>query len=148
MKLLTILLTTCAIFFLTGCASPIKDSSSALEPGVEMELYKYVTIYDSESASFIEQALQNLFRKVGFSIIGEKEAVNHKPGTVLGVRYTEGIRGQVCKLTVLLEDFTTDLTVLTVQGRGRSFDLISGPRADCEEAWNQLEEKLKSVLSR
>ena len=132
---------------LVGCATPKSSSRFVLEPDVNIKQYKYVAIYDAESVSFLEQSLAQLFRDVGFKVVGEKEAGKFPENTVLGVRYTS----RSSSLRVLFEDFTTDRTVLTIEGWAIKPAHIMSEYwsvGDEEEAWNQVAEQLRSILSK
>jgi hypothetical protein len=135
-----------ALLCSVGC-SAVNDSHAAIEPDISLDQYNAVAIYDAESASFIEQNLAGLFRSIGFKVVGEKEAPSMPSGTVLGVRYTEATSIDLCSLTVLMEDFDTDRTVVTIRGRGQDFNLLLGIyTADCDMAWKQVQEKLRAVM--
>ena len=53
-----------------GCASQMRGTSMT-ERGFDIEDYKYITIYDSASASFIELSLSRYFQDADYEIIGE-----------------------------------------------------------------------------
>ena len=145
---LNLLSTLLALLILNGCKSPpINDSKIAFEPDMPLDGYLYVAIYDAEEASFIEQNLSSMFRGIGFKVIGENEAPAKPNGSVLGVRYTSVSGSTLCTLTVLLEDYDTDRTIITAEGRGQDYDWVYGRYSgNCISAWNSVRKELLEGL--
>jgi hypothetical protein len=119
--------------------------SSALESGeVRLSQYEYVVIYEAEKASFIELQLEQLMEDQGFKVVGQNDAQTMSDAKILGTRYTEepivnGYGNRIGTiLTVLLEDFVTDRTLLTARGQVRM-----GPP---EEAWNKVSSQLRAEI--
>jgi hypothetical protein len=116
--------------------------SNAIERGeVNLDTFKYVVIYDSEKASFIELELEALFEHNGLRVIGETDVQN--PSVTLGARYKEAgaynSYGQMVsvELTVLLENMADDKTLVTA----------SGSSSNRTSAWKAVSKKLNIALS-
>lgn len=128
-----------SILFTSSCAT---NSKSMRADDFNPKNYNTVTIYDSAEASFIELELAQLFKSIGFKVIGELEVGNYEAGTVLGARYTLRSIGDSSKLVILLEDTSTDKTMLTVEGSASGYT-----RGNNETyAWELVMEKLQRTL--
>ena len=135
---------------LGGCLASSSDAKSMVSSDVgagkvQLGSFSDVLIFDSASASFIELELAQLFEEQGFRVVGEK-AVS-QPQRTLGVRYTQEplmsangrfVRGMT--LTILLEQFSTDKTLVTIRGSSRN----GGD--DKDAAWEEVRGKLLEVL--
>lgn len=146
MKSFISLLLLVPLLLVSACASSNMMASSALRNGeINLSDYKYAAIYDSETASFMELELENLMEQNGLKVIGESSAKKYKKGSVLGVKYVEdqvknGYGNAVgTTFTISLEDFTTDKTLLTINGQ----ETYMGRDA----AWKEVSKQLNSALS-
>jgi len=133
------------LIFAPGCTNSRLMQSSALDSGeIVLRNYKYVTIYDSLAASFIELELEDLFESVGFSVIGENDADKRSGSSILGVRYVEDLArnayGNVISynMTVLLEDYASDRTLLTA---------TASSTASRSSAWKAVKKELATALA-
>jgi hypothetical protein len=133
------------LIFITGCSSSSMMASSALKNNeISLSNYKYVTIYDSKEASFMELELENLMESNGLKVIGKGDAKKYRKGTVLGTRYTEdhirnGYGNPIgTTFTISLEDFSSDKTLLTVNAQQQYMGR--------EAAWKEVSQKLDSAL--
>ncbi len=134
------------------------DVTSTLRNGSEsLGDYEYAVVYDSETASFIELRVQRLMEDQGLTLIGEAEA--RKDQRVLAVRYSleRGIKrtpgvtaaGPRWSLTLTLEDFLTDKTMVTCFGESMSEGMASrSTREVQEDCWNQVQQELEEVFKR
>ncbi len=111
----TLILAFLAIFTFTsnGCI----ETRHEVDPTANLTSYKYVAVYDSDEASFLELHLEGIFRELGFEPVGDKEAERFKKGECFGVRYVWSIEG---RKILLLEDFATGKTLVSCLVRGMS----------------------------
>lgn len=120
-------------------------ASNSLERGhIRLSNYRYVVIYDSESASFIELELEKLFESRGFVVVGERGITDATQ--TLGVRYQEYLPtnyyGQVIngRLTISLEDIASDKTLLTLSS--------GGSYVQRDSIWKKLAKELEAALAK
>ena len=134
-----------AVLLLSGCASSSMMTSSALKSNeIRLSDYKFAVIYDSKGASFMELELEELMEANGLKVIGSADGKKYKKGVVIGTRYTEdtiqdiygGITGTI--LTITLEDYISDKTLLTVRGQQSYLNR--------KVAWKQVSEKLQKAM--
>ncbi len=93
-----------------GCG----NSRSMKDPEANLSTYRFVTIYNSTEASFIELELEGVFRELGLKPIGDNEVDKLQKGECFGVRYVVGGQmGDSYSATLLLEDAITDKTLVT-----------------------------------
>lgn len=121
-----------------GCATP---SRSMVSPDADLTRYTNVVIYKSDRASFIELQMAELFRGLGYGVVGSRE--DNAIPEALGVRYTTSERGRKYVITVLLEDTSTSKTLVTAEGTGHD---ALWDRPDEEAAWRAVESELRRIL--
>jgi len=131
---------------LFSCTSSRMMQSSALEDGsLSLSDYEYVTIYDSETASFIELELETLFETLGLDVVGEKRASGliGQGHNVLAARYNDfvlrnGYGNPIgYELSVLLQDLATDRTLLTASAESSS---------SRQAAWKAVQSELEEAF--
>ena len=123
----------CLVFcvsFLVSCGSTVKVSH--VEPDIAFSNYKAVVIRNSDARVSVEiygslqLQLADLFRNLGYAIIGEEETHDYPDNTILSVLYNGKLVhsriGVLVEATyiAIVEDKTTGKTLCTAEATSRA----------------------------
>ena len=78
----------------------------------------------AEQVGWIELQLAEVFKGLGYKIIGENEVTDYPNNSVLIVRYSGSSVYHFCRLMVVIENATTDKTVCTVEAKYRAMESL------------------------